>query len=442
MTDVIWIGYTTRYRGGSTEFAIAADTMRRASMIRYPGREVRVAALDGKADFTAAMDRIVLAGDHLEALHFIGHAGMYGPMFSSTAWPEQFSPHEWRSMRLPFRPGAHAYFHTCRSARWFAPFFANTFYVPTSGHRGYTTVSARPDEFSWAKTNFRRQRDLYLIETVGRKTHGLIGSARKYLGAPAIPMVTSVPTEQSGHAAYDRVAALYDAAYSDIRVRESEWHWMHDHLRAAYARRRGGLCVIDIGCGNGSLLQAIDEAGLLRSATGFDVSPSILAAARARNRRPAIQFLQSNSPILPLPDQSVDVAISFLSFRYLDWDPVMVEIRRVLAPGGRLLVVDMVERRATLRDTRRLAKAAFAHRRTSRRHPQFVANLRALTSHPEWQDMLQHNPIRAEHEYRWYLQSRFPGARLETLTATPHHRVVALDTGPLTTAEHVAMSYP
>jgi ubiquinone/menaquinone biosynthesis C-methylase UbiE len=442
MTDVIWIGHTTQYRGGSAEFAIAVHTMRRELMSRYPDCEVTVAALDGKADFAAAMDRILLAGDQLRELHFVGHAGRYGPMFNSTAWPKQFSPHEWRSMRLPFGAGAHAYFHTCRSARWFAPFFADTFGIPTWGHYGYTTVSTRPDEFFWAGRNSQRHRNLYLIETVGRKTHGLIGSVRKYLGAPAIPMLESAPAKTSGQAAYDRVAELYDAAYADIRVRESEWQWVHDHLRVAQARRVGGLRVLDIGCGNGALLRAVDEVGPLESGVGLDVSAAMLATAQARGARPAIQFLQSDSPALPLPDQSVDVAISFLSFRYLDWDPVIAEIRTVLAPGGRLLVVDMVERRVDLSGAPRLARAAVAHRRAPLRHPEFVANLRELTSHPEWQEMLRHNPIRAEHEYRWYLESRFPGARLETLTVAPHSRVVALDTGPLVPARHMAMSYP
>jgi ubiquinone/menaquinone biosynthesis C-methylase UbiE len=442
MTDVICIGHTTRYRGGSAEFAVAANTMRRELAARHPDCRVTVAALDGKADFTAAMDRIRLDGDRIQELHFVGHAGMYGPMFNSTAWPEQFSPHEWRSMQLPLSPAAHAYFHTCRSARWFAPFFADTFGVPTWGHHGYTTVSARPDEFLWAGTNPQRHQNLYLIETVGRKTHGLTGSVRKYLGAPAIPMLQSAPTAKSSHAAYDRVATLYDAAYADIRVRQSEWRWLHDSLRTAQAQLGHQLRILDIGCGNGALLRAIDESDLLQSAVGVDVSARMLASARARTANPAIRFLQSDSPALPLPDQSVDVAISFLSFRYLDWDPVMAEVRRVLAPGGRLLVVDMVERRAELRDAARLVKAAAAHWCTLRRHPEFTANLKALTSHPHWQEMLRHNPIRAEHEYRWYLESRFPGAKLQTLTVAPRNRVVALDAGPLVPAKHPAMSYP
>jgi ubiquinone/menaquinone biosynthesis C-methylase UbiE len=442
MSEIIWIGHTTRYRGGSTEFAIAAHTMRRELAVRHQGCEVMVVALDGKADFTAAMDRVAQAGDRIRELHFIGHAGMYGPMFNSTAWPEQFSPHEWRSLHIPFGTEAQAYFHTCRSARWFAPFFAQTFGARTFGHHGYTTVSTRPDKFAWAGRKPGRNDNLYLIETVGRKTQGFAGSVRKYLGADAIPMLESVPAGLPGGPAYDSVAALYDRAYADIRVREPEWRWVHEQLRAAQHRQGRPLRVLDIGCGNGALLRAIDDAGLLDSGVGVDVSAAMLATAVARSPRAAIEFHQVDSPVLPLADQSVDVAISFLSFRYLDWDPVMAEIRRVLAPGGRLLVVDMVERRATWRDVPPLVRAAVAHRRAPRRHPEFIPHLRALTSHPQWREMVLHNPIRADHEYRWYLESRFPGATLQTLTVAPGNRVVALDSGPVVASEHIAMCYP
>ena len=442
MTDVIWIGHTTRYRGGSAEFRIAAHTMGRELAARHPDAKVTVEALDGKADFTDAMDRVGRAGDRIRELHFIGHSGMYGPMFSSTAWPEQFSPHEWRSMHLPLGVDARAYFHTCRSARWFAPFFAQTFGIPAWGHHGYTTVSTRPDKFSWAGGNPDRHASLYLIETVGRKTHGLTGSVRKYLGATAIPMLESKPVAEPGDGTYDNVASLYDRAYADIRVREAEWEWVHEHLIEAQRHHGRPLRILDIGCGNGALLRAIDQEVLMESGVGIDVSPAMLTRATARGTRPGVEFVLVDSPALPLPDRSVDVVISFLSFRYLDWDPMMAEIRRVLAPGGRFLVVDMVERPTVLTEIPQLARAAAAHGRAPQRHPEFIANLRALTSHPDWQEMLRHNPIRAEHEYRWYLESRFPDARLETLTVAPRNRVVALDSGPLVPSQHVAMSYP
>ena len=105
---MIWISYTTRYRTGSDKFARAAETMRGELAARHPGVEVRLEPLVRKGDFVAALARIAGEGKQLAQLHFLGHSGMYGIMFGSVEWPEQFSPHEWRQMRIPFAPGAHA----------------------------------------------------------------------------------------------------------------------------------------------------------------------------------------------------------------------------------------------------------------------------------------------------------------------------------------------
>ncbi|MGO9158617.1 class I SAM-dependent methyltransferase [Mycobacterium sp.] len=172
----------------------------------------------------------------------------------------------------------------------------------------------------------------------------------------------------------------------------------------------------------------------------------MLARARERNRdRARLRFLKVNGPALDVPDDHVDVVISFLSFRYLDWDPVMAEIRRVLAPGGRLWVVDMVEHPVRMREFGVLAQSAFAHLWSRRSHPQFAKDLAALTSQPDWLEMLRHNPIRAEHEYSWYFESRFPGRgpkTLKTLTTTMAARVVAFDSGPLPKGRTAPLSYP
>jgi hypothetical protein len=120
----------------------------------------------------------------------------------------------------------------------------------------------------------------------------------------------------------------------------------------------------------------------------------------------------------------------------------MAEIRRVLVPGGRLWVVDMVEHPVRMRELGVLARSAVAHLRARRVRPQFAKDLTALTIHPDWREMLRHNPIRAEHEYRWYFGSRFPDAGLKTLTTTMSQRVLAFDSGPLPKGRTTPLSYP
>ena len=53
--QVIWVAHTTHYRGGSAEFAIAADTMARELAVAHPDAEVVVSALHHKADFVAEL---------------------------------------------------------------------------------------------------------------------------------------------------------------------------------------------------------------------------------------------------------------------------------------------------------------------------------------------------------------------------------------------------
>jgi ubiquinone/menaquinone biosynthesis C-methylase UbiE len=431
---LIWIGYTTLYRDGGPKFERAAATLEDERRRARPGCPVRRQRVESKRDFVRAMEQIAAGGETLDELHFIGHSGMYGPMFRSTAMPEQFSPHEWRSLSLPFAPTGEAYFHACRTARWFAPFFARTFGVPAHGYHHYTTISARPDAFRWEGL---RQRPLYVIACPGRKSHGLAGSALKYLGlARAERMKRFLPRPPEGDTTYDSVSHLYDEAFADITVRQDEWRWLD-------ARVGAGQRVLDLGCGNGALLCRL--APRLARGVGVDLSPAMIARARQRaTGLPQLSFEAVTGPRLPFPDASFDVVVSLLSFRYLDWDPVMNEIRRVLAPGGRLLVVDMVTVPARLREAPLLLRckarqlAALAHR------PRFRQALQRLVRDPRWQVMLRYNPIRAEHELRWYLESRFPGRPVELLNVAWNTRVLAFDSGPLPpmTAWVPPQSYP
>jgi ubiquinone/menaquinone biosynthesis C-methylase UbiE len=443
LKPLIWIAHTTHYRGGSAEFAVAAATMVRELAAANPDAEVVVSGLHHKADFTAELAQFAGSGRQLSELHLISHAGMYGPMFGSTDWPEQFSPHEWRDMAIPFSPNGRAYFHACRTARWFAPFFADVFGVPTFGNYNYTTVSARKDRFAWAGRHPAARPSLYMIAAPGKKSHGWSGSIRKYSGCAAEPLIQSLPAATHPERSYDRVAELYDRAYADIKVREAEWQWVADKVAQVRTELGRGLRVLEIGCGNGALLRELDDRGDIDFGIGLDSSAGMLDKAREHScDRSRLRFVKVNGPELDVPDDHVDVVISFLSFRYLDWDPVMAEIRRVLVPGGRLWVVDMVQHPMRVRDLGVFTRSAVAHLRTRRVRPQFAKDLAALTTHPDWLNMVRHNPIRAEHEYQWYFASRFPGTRLETLTLSRSARVVAFDSGPLDKGHTTPLTYP
>jgi ubiquinone/menaquinone biosynthesis C-methylase UbiE len=437
---MIRVCYTTHYRKGSEKFAIAARTLAAELADRLGRADVLVEPLFGKADFVAAMERVERSGRRLAQLHFFGHSGMYGPMFGTTRFPEQLSPHEWRRLRIPFARGATAHFHACRSARWFAPFFARTFGVRTYGHHGYTTVSSRADRFAFEGARLGRPHRLYLISVPGRKTHGLAGALRKYALRPAAePMIAADPAPLSG-AGYDAVAERYDRAFSDIRVRRDEWRWLCSRFERARNEGERPPRVLDIGCGNGALLAALGDR--IASGVGVDASTKMIELARGRTAQRGLAFMTIDGPRLPFADASFEIVTSFLSFRYLDWDPILREIRRVLAPGGRLLIVDMVEKSLGVRDAPLFVRSLLGHAVLRVRDRRFVAEVAALGREPAWQTMLRHNPIRAAHEYEWYLESRFPGRKLETLNVSSRARLIAFDSGALAPGSCPPLKYP
>ncbi|HZL19031.1 MAG TPA: class I SAM-dependent methyltransferase [Polyangia bacterium] len=440
MSTLIWIGYTTRYREGGAKFARVAATMEADRRAANPACLVRSERVESKLEFVRAMERVRDGGHTLAELHFVGHSGMYGPMFRTTSMPEQFSPHEWRNLRLPFAPGASAYFHACRTARWFAPFFARTFAVTAHGYHWYTTISTKPDRFTWEGVGVGPDGGpLYVIAIPGKKSHGVTGSALKYSGlAPAEAMKRFEPRDPDGDTGYDGVAELYAEVFGDIGVRRDEWRWLKKHLPRTPLPR-----VLDLGCGNGALLAKL--APRIAHGVGVDRSSRMIDLARGRAQASDdahLRYQTIDGPALPFADRSFDAVISLLSFRYLDWDPIMNEIRRVLAPGGRLLVVDMVTVPLRGRELPCFARSKARQLVEHLRQPEFRRALRKMVGDPRWQVMLKHNPIRSDHELRWYLESRFPGRRVEILTIGWNTRVVAFDSGPLEPGWVPPQSYP
>src|SRR5580765_4671711 len=274
MSNAVLILYTTKYRLGGHQFPDIAKTI--AAERRDAGfdGDVITRAVESKHDVLQAIDAIKNAGQQISEFHFVGHSGMYGPMFGTVAFPEQFSPYEWEHTEIPFAEDAAAYFHCCRSARWFAPFFARTFNVNTYGFFWYTTFSR--SQTKYVSAGNRRDGKLYTIGCKGRKSHGFLASAQKRLGfMPAEEMKRFEPRPPDGDTSYDHVAELYDAAFEDIRVRKDEWKWLNEHLPP------DKFSVLDMGCGNGALLNALSDR--LTLGRGVDESAGIIERAKIRN---------------------------------------------------------------------------------------------------------------------------------------------------------------
>jgi ubiquinone/menaquinone biosynthesis C-methylase UbiE len=98
-----------------------------------------------------------------------------------------------------------------------------------------------------------------------------------------------------------------------------------------------GRRILDAGCGSGPLFAALRDRGAI--VTGIDKSAGMLELARRRLGDDAdLQMAELGSP-LPFPDDAFDDVTASLVLHYLeDWGPALAELRRVLKPGGRLIV--------------------------------------------------------------------------------------------------------
>ncbi|MBS2966765.1 class I SAM-dependent methyltransferase [Actinocrinis puniceicyclus] len=99
-----------------------------------------------------------------------------------------------------------------------------------------------------------------------------------------------------------------------------------------------GRRILDVGCGAGPLLESLRERGAV--VTGIDPSIKMLELARRRlGEGAALLRAGLGTGPLPFPDGAFDDAIACLVLHYLeDWKGPLGELRRVLTPGGRLIV--------------------------------------------------------------------------------------------------------
>lgn len=132
---------------------------------------------------------------------------------------------------------------------------------------------------------------------------------------------------------YDAFADRYEAENASSLLNA---HYERPAI-LALAGEVSGLAVLDAGCGSGPLTAALRDRGAL--VTGFDGSPAMVELARQRLGEDVPLRVADLAEPLPFADDSFDVVVASLVLHYLqDWSGPLTEIRRVLTPGGRLIL--------------------------------------------------------------------------------------------------------
>jgi SAM-dependent methyltransferase len=180
-------------------------------------------------------------------------------------------------------------------------------------------------------------------------------------------MVRAMAAQADGtenRAYYDAFAEGYD------RGRDRGYHKLIDDQAAAIVGKyAAGREALEVGCGTGLILERVARDA--RRACGVDLSPGMLARARARG----LEVAEGSATALPFADASFDVTYSFKVLAHVPaWEQSLAEMRRVTRPGGHM-IFDIYNRRSL----RYLIKRLWGPRATSQAFDESAISTRFLT---------------------------------------------------------------
>jgi ubiquinone/menaquinone biosynthesis C-methylase UbiE len=198
---------------------------------------------------------------------------------------------------------------------------------------------------------------------------------------------------------YDAVAKEYSDVFDDISLRCLEWPWLKKQID-----RNKPQSLLDAGCGNGYLSQALIEM----VPNLFAIEPSgemfLLAKKQLGND---VNLLQAPAENLPFQNESFDMIISFLSFRYMQWDKSLAEIQRTLKPKGVFILIDLFAASFHPRYFHKYIKTFFMTRMQYMKHKEYRRKLFLLTQNKDWKDLIDKHPKRNFLDAKQHIEKHF-----------------------------------
>jgi len=149
---------------------------------------------------------------------------------------------------------------------------------------------------------------------------------------------SSVSRDLKNKAYFDLWAKTYDFG------RLSPWFQYTQELAIQHLDPKPGAKVLDVGCGTGFAVLHLASRSFIRKACGIDISSVMVEKARAKvpqYLRQKAEFRQASSESIPYAARKFDYILCTNSFHhYIDPLSVLAEMRRVLRPGGQVVILE------------------------------------------------------------------------------------------------------
>lgn len=222
--------------------------------------------------------------------------------------------------------------------------------------------------------------------------------------------MTTVPATSTDPQSFDHLPARYDriAALLGAELRA----WLLFHLPPTGDR------AVDLGCGTG--VQTAMLAERFREVLAVDLSGPMVDFARRRRPEPNVTYAQRDlRAVEPATDGRFDLVFSAYTLHHVDEFPsALYRIRSLLRPGGRVLLVDLVDDRPLVPRAwfRRRAWQTFGDDLRHRRRPAREAvELLRLQLDRDWLDHQTTDRLRPAEDWDAHCRAVFPGATIAPL---------------------------